>query len=124
MMTLEKVLGDPAFLNLLLFIALAVIVPVVRQWLVAKVGAEKYDQLSRFVSQLVESAQQQWAQSPKEMGNHEKKLFVLQQAEAFARSIGLKVDPLMINALVEAAVFSLKQWQPVKVVPVDAAATE
>ena len=52
-----------------------------------------------------------------------RKLFVLQQAEAFARSIGLKVDPLMINALVEAAVFSLKQWQPVKVVPVDAAAT-
>lgn len=120
---MEQLLRNEAFVDalvtLLTLIVTAVIVPVVRQWLQAKVGTEKYEQLSRFVTQLVESAQQQWADSPKDMGNTEKKLFVLSQAELFARSIGLKVEPLVINALVEAAVFNLKQWQPVKLVPVE-----
>jgi hypothetical protein len=113
-MTLEQLLTNETLLNLVLVIVTMVIVPLVRQWLIAKVGGEKYEQLAQFILKLVESAQQQWSSSDTE-ANREKKLFVLSQAAAFAQTIGLKVDEKTLNALIEAAVWNLKAWQPVVV---------
>lgn len=119
---LEQLLQNESFVNLVItvlsIIITAVVAPAVRTWLLAQVGDKNFELLNSFITRLVESAQQQWGDED----NKTKKQYVLHQAAAFAETLGLKVSETTLHALIEAAVFNLKQWQPMKWVTVEPAA--
>ncbi len=97
-----------AIIGLVILVVTTVLLPAVRQWLQARLDTEKYDMLVQFINRLVEAAQQKWQDG--ETSNQEKKMYVQKQAAAYAERIGIKVSPAILEALIEGAVFGLKQW--------------
>lgn len=113
---LEALLQNEQLMNLVMGVLTLIMSAVLlkaRQWIETQVGKNNTDLLVQFIEQLVAAAQQQYGTPTPDMPTSAlKKDYVLQLAAAYAQRLGLKLDVEQISALIEAAVFHLKQEQP------------
>lgn len=93
----------------LLVLLTVLILPAIRTWLQQRIGVEKAALLTRFIADLVQAAEQLHG-SAGESVNQLKKTYVFEGVKRFAAQHGITITDDQINALIEAAVFQLKEW--------------
>lgn len=112
---LEALLQNEQFMNVVMGVLTLIVSAVLlkaRQWMETQVGKNNTDLLVQFIEQLVAAAQQQYGPPTSDIPtNPLKKDYVLQLAAAYAQRLGLKLDVVQLEALIESAVFHLKQEQ-------------
>lgn len=102
-------------LTLVAFLLAVIVLPSLRTWLKSRAQNEQKSLLYGFIEELVKAAEQMFdpesASSP-EMFNALKKAYVVKRATEFVRQHGIGVTEEQIEALIEAAVYAMKLWQP------------
>jgi hypothetical protein len=91
-------------LSLLLSIGGAILIPMVRKWLAAKVGVEKSNLLFDWADIAVRAAEQLLGAG----AGADKYAYVLKALQSVSESHSIKVDTITLQAAIEAAVHTLK----------------
>jgi Co/Zn/Cd efflux system component len=91
-------------LSLVLAISGAILIPMVRKWLDAKVGVEKSDLLFSWAGICVRAAEQILSAGT----GADKYAYVLKALQSVSESHDIKVDTITLQAAIESAVHTLK----------------
>lgn len=87
-----------AIITLIIVIVVSVVIPYIK----AKMGAENFEQLKKWVKVAVQAAEMIYTETG--MGEKKKKY-----VEEFLRSLGVKVNYYELNGMIESAVLELKR---------------
>ena len=82
----------------LVIIIMSVVIPYIK----AKIGAEKFEELQKWIKVAVQAAEMIYKETG--MGNEKKKY-----VEDFIDKIGFSIEPIEMNSLIESAVLELKK---------------
>jgi LL-H family phage holin len=96
---------------------LSIVVPFLYQLLLSKLPAKQRDELS----QLVQAGVQMAEQAGSGQTGAQKKQMAVDAINQAAKAAGVKVDPVLVNMLIEAAVYMMNQNQPPASPPVGGA---
>jgi hypothetical protein len=91
-------------LSLVLIIGGAVLIPITRRWVSAKIGVEKSDILFSWAGICVRAAEQILSAGT----GADKYAYVLKALQSVSESHSIKVDTITLQAAIEAAVHTLK----------------
>jgi hypothetical protein len=100
-------------ISLVVILLTVVILPGLRTWLKSRSQNEQSSLLYGFIEELVKAAEQMFKPGmtlTPEALNAVKKDYVMREAVAFAHRFGIPITREQLEALVEAAVYGMKQW--------------
>ncbi len=100
-------------ISLVAILLTVVILPGLRTWLKSRSQNEQSSLLYGFIEELVKAAEQMYKPGTTQSSqglNFVKKDYVMREVVAFAQRHGIAVTREQLEALVEAAVYGMKQW--------------
>lgn len=100
-------------ISLAVILLTVVILPGLRTWLKSQAQNQQSNLLMSFIEEVVKAAEQMYKPGTTQSSqglNFVKKDYVMREVVAFAQRHGIAVTHEQLEALVEAAVYGMKQW--------------